>query len=403
MVASLTEYAPFGTLTSGSLPESAVGFTGQRLDESTGLYFYNSRYYDPSLGRFIQADYLIPSFEDPQSLNRYAYARNNPVRFIDPTGHSWFSKLIGAILGTLAFILSGGNLAVGFAVFSFFDTAIAAYQAGASLGRAAALGAGTAAASAIGFQVGFGAGEVLGGSLGGLIGGFAGAGALSGLTGAAIGGGDLGHAAWVGAVAGVTTAVAGPVIGGGVGAELSGGSFGSGALEGAYGVAATLLMVATIQAVAEGAYDEPGVMANGSRAPPGDISEGRVGARPLEGAPGNFGVRHRFFAGADGRIVELGVEGGSIRIYDSTLEDGRLTRGTLHYLKNEPNKILWSDTTLYSNSLLDAAIVSYRSRWEGTPYRFYSHNSNYFVNTVVYGAGGNISGHLGISPGLPDR
>ncbi|MGC9397236.1 MAG: RHS repeat-associated core domain-containing protein [Anaerolineae bacterium] len=52
-----------------------------------GLYFYNARYYDPALGRFIQADTIVPSPANPQSLNRYAYTLNNPLRYTDPTGH----------------------------------------------------------------------------------------------------------------------------------------------------------------------------------------------------------------------------------------------------------------------------------------------------------------------------
>jgi len=98
VVASLTEYAPFGTLASGALPESSVGFTGQRFDESTALYFYHARYYDPSLGRFIQPDILVQAPGDPQTLNRYSYARNNPVRFVDPSGLVTQEALIYAAL-----------------------------------------------------------------------------------------------------------------------------------------------------------------------------------------------------------------------------------------------------------------------------------------------------------------
>jgi RHS repeat-associated protein len=49
-----------------------------------GLYYYNARYYDPDLGRFIQPDSKL------DGLNRYAYCHNNPVRYTDPTGeNSW--------------------------------------------------------------------------------------------------------------------------------------------------------------------------------------------------------------------------------------------------------------------------------------------------------------------------
>jgi RHS repeat-associated protein len=61
-------------------------FTGQRLDQ-TGLYFYNARYYDATIGRFISPDTMIPNPANPQSLNRYSYCLNNPLRYNDPSGH----------------------------------------------------------------------------------------------------------------------------------------------------------------------------------------------------------------------------------------------------------------------------------------------------------------------------
>ena len=43
---------------------------------------------DPALGRFTQADTIVPQPGNPQALNRYAYGLNNPVKYNDPTGHS---------------------------------------------------------------------------------------------------------------------------------------------------------------------------------------------------------------------------------------------------------------------------------------------------------------------------
>jgi RHS repeat-associated protein len=63
-------------------------FTGQKLETATGLYDYGARYYDPVIGRFIQADTIVPDPGDPQSLNRYSYVLNNPVKYRDPSGHA---------------------------------------------------------------------------------------------------------------------------------------------------------------------------------------------------------------------------------------------------------------------------------------------------------------------------
>lgn len=51
-----------------------------------GLLYYNSRMYDPSLGRFTSADSIVPA--GVQGYDRYAYVQNNPLRYTDPTGHS---------------------------------------------------------------------------------------------------------------------------------------------------------------------------------------------------------------------------------------------------------------------------------------------------------------------------
>jgi RHS repeat-associated protein len=87
-VTSTQVYYPFGSIraTTGSVPTD-YGFTGQRLDSSSNLMYYGARYYDPALGRFISADTLVPQPGDPQALNRYAYALNNPERYTDQMGH----------------------------------------------------------------------------------------------------------------------------------------------------------------------------------------------------------------------------------------------------------------------------------------------------------------------------
>jgi len=61
-------------------------FTGQfSYTNDFGLMFYNARWYDPSLGRFAQADTIVPS--GVQGLDRYAYVNNSPLMYVDPSGH----------------------------------------------------------------------------------------------------------------------------------------------------------------------------------------------------------------------------------------------------------------------------------------------------------------------------
>ena len=85
---SALAYLPYGGARSAS---GALGtdkkYTGQRLDQS-GLYYYGARMYDAALGRFISADTVVPGAGNPQSLNRYSYVLNNPLRYVDPSGHT---------------------------------------------------------------------------------------------------------------------------------------------------------------------------------------------------------------------------------------------------------------------------------------------------------------------------
>jgi len=85
------EYTPFGsagfTENSSAFPISNR-YTDKTYDYETGLYYYGSRYYDPQLGRFIQADPTVPGIGGSQILNRYSYTLNNPLELVDPDGNS---------------------------------------------------------------------------------------------------------------------------------------------------------------------------------------------------------------------------------------------------------------------------------------------------------------------------
>jgi RHS repeat-associated protein len=79
---------PFGDGLSCTGYSSSLHFTGQERDSESGLDNFGARYDSSSMGRFMSPDPLLNSGRpwEPQSWNRYAYALNNPLNIIDPTG-----------------------------------------------------------------------------------------------------------------------------------------------------------------------------------------------------------------------------------------------------------------------------------------------------------------------------
>lgn len=79
----------------------------KELDTASNLYFYESRYYHPTFGRFISPDTIVSNPREPQELNRYTYAGNNPLKYTDPTGHfkikftKFFKRAFGNVGTTL--------------------------------------------------------------------------------------------------------------------------------------------------------------------------------------------------------------------------------------------------------------------------------------------------------------
>ena len=88
-ITSETLYKAWGEIrySSGSSPTDFT-YTGQRSEmDDIGLMFYNARWYDPELGRFAQADTIVPGAGNPAAYDRYAYVVNNPIKLNDPSGH----------------------------------------------------------------------------------------------------------------------------------------------------------------------------------------------------------------------------------------------------------------------------------------------------------------------------
>jgi len=95
-------YKPYGEIhrTDSSGPDiTRFKYTGQEEDKESGLMYYKARYYDPVIGRFLQADSVIM----PQStfgMNRYMYVDGNPVRYGDSSGN-WCNLNYLAALATM--------------------------------------------------------------------------------------------------------------------------------------------------------------------------------------------------------------------------------------------------------------------------------------------------------------
>jgi RHS repeat-associated protein len=86
-------------------------FTGKKQDAVTDLFYFEARFMDAKLGRFVSPDEGPFVLENPQTFNRYAYAVNSPFRYGDPNGES--PTLISGAVGFVAGGLVGGLGSIG--------------------------------------------------------------------------------------------------------------------------------------------------------------------------------------------------------------------------------------------------------------------------------------------------
>lgn len=101
-IVSRAVFKPYGEVyqPSGDDSEYPEEFTGQEWDSPSGLYYFQARFYDPELGRFLTPDSELGNDPfAPAAFNRYAYAGGNPIIYNDPSGHFIFALILGAIIG----------------------------------------------------------------------------------------------------------------------------------------------------------------------------------------------------------------------------------------------------------------------------------------------------------------
>ena len=107
---------------SGIAEANAFRYRGYYFDSESGLYYLNSRYYDPIIGRFISPDSLDNL--DPSAiggLNLYAYCGNNPIMYVDPEGKFLGLAIANLILGIITQLIVSVVLYIGFAIAALFN------------------------------------------------------------------------------------------------------------------------------------------------------------------------------------------------------------------------------------------------------------------------------------------
>ncbi|WP_254067303.1 RHS repeat domain-containing protein [Shewanella xiamenensis] len=95
-IISRSQYEPFGKRMGGD--KEGIGYTGHLQDKDLGLTYMQARYYDPLIGRFYSNDPV--GFTNVHTFNRYAYANNNPYKYMDPDGKAALNPVTGAIAGS---------------------------------------------------------------------------------------------------------------------------------------------------------------------------------------------------------------------------------------------------------------------------------------------------------------
>ncbi len=375
---SLSEYDPFGKLsrferTGAKIKTGWEYFNDKPFDDETGLIFYGARYYDPKLGRFITPDTVVQAPSNPQTLSRYSYCSNNPVNRVDPSGHSWFSKLFKKVVNTIAPYIGFVGTLLNNAVNNDWS----------QIGRQIAVAGISAAASFL--MPGFGAlssnlfiniglHAVIGAAEGALIGGIS----------SMIMGGTFTQGVIAGAIGGA--------IGGGIQGVTTSQQFGNWQAGNGF---------RSDRDVRIAQYEKE---INSMRALNVNNTDGTVDvvSRPLakaDGMPGSTtGPRHMDIRDK----WQMGPEKGLIQTTDTAGKNWG-TEYTSNMSEAMGGRYAISQEVAVNMAGLDKAISLYDKTFRNMPYNAFDHNSNYAVRSVLYAAGARNVDQIGYhAPGFPD-
>src|SRR3989454_5359049 len=106
---SSSNFVPYGPQYGATGTPDEFLYVGKIYDGSTGFYYFGGRFYDPSTGRFVTQDSSPGVREDPQSFDRYVYARDNPLEIVDPNGHDWWSGIANAVTNFASAVTNAWN------------------------------------------------------------------------------------------------------------------------------------------------------------------------------------------------------------------------------------------------------------------------------------------------------
>ena len=196
------------------------GYTGHESISHMGLIHMNGRIYDPTLGRFLQADPHIQAPNNSQNYNRYAYVLNNPMSYTDPSGY-FFKKLFKGIKKYWRVIAA--------AVATYFTAGLASGWAtgwAASMGLSSTVYAGGFAITTLSTAGSIFVGAVSG-AIAGAVGGAIATGSLKGALRGATSGAVFGAIGGYG-IESTGGQVAAHAVAGGILSDLQGGNFGHG-------------------------------------------------------------------------------------------------------------------------------------------------------------------------------
>ncbi len=104
-VVNTYEYTPWGEIRNETeTVDNPIKYAGEYYDDELDMIYLRARYYDPQIGRFTSQDIEEGEISNPLDINRYVYCRNNPIKYVDPTGEGVLLAciIIGAVVGAVA-------------------------------------------------------------------------------------------------------------------------------------------------------------------------------------------------------------------------------------------------------------------------------------------------------------